>query len=262
MDEIIIIKIGGNCIDDTETLTTFLADFAQIQQHKILVHGGGKIATELSKKLNIETKQINGRRVTDEQTLDVVTMVYAGLINKKIVAQLQKNNCNSLGLTGADANVILAHKRINNDIDYGFVGDIDKVNTAILQTLLNQNITPVFAPISHNENGVLLNTNADTIAAEIAIAFSETHKVTLVYCFEKKGLLTDVNNENSVIKNVSSVDLEQLKQKQIITQGMLPKTENILHALKNGVEKVILCNSNDILSILNGNSNFGTTFIL
>jgi acetylglutamate kinase len=262
LQEIIIIKIGGNCIDDSNALHTFLEDFAQIQTAKILIHGGGKIATEFSKKLNIETKQIDGRRVTDQQTLDVVTMVYAGLINKNVVAQLQKYNCNAIGLTGADANTIVAHKRINHEIDYGFVGDVDQVNIDVLQSLLEKKITPVFAPITHDGNGNLLNTNADTIASEMAIAFSKLYKVTFIYCFEKKGLLTNINDENSIISIIRSDEIEQLKQKQIITHGMIPKVDNIVHALENGVEKVILCNSHDVLSILNGNSIFGTTFIL
>ena len=246
MQEIIIIKIGGNSIDDIHALSNFLEDFSNITLPKILIHGGGKMATELAQKLNIETKQIDGRRITDEATLDVVTMVYAGLINKKIVAQLQKNKCNALGLTGADANSILAHKR----------------NNEFIQSILEKNITPVFAPITHDKNGILLNTNADTIASEMAIAFSKTHKVTFVYCFDKKGLLLDINNNESVIQHIKTSEIEQLKQKQIITQGMLPKIDNIIHALKNGVEKVILCNVQDVLSILNGNSIFGTTFTI
>ena len=260
MQEIIIIKIGGNSIDDEHALSNFLEDYSNITTPKILIHGGGKMATELAKKLNIETKQIDGRRITDEQTLDVVTMVYAGLINKKIVAQLQKNNCNALGLTGADANSILAHKRIDQEIDYGFVGDVDEINIDFIQSILDKKITLVFAPITHDRNGNLLNTNADTIAAEMAIAFSKTHKVTFVYCFDKKGLLLDINNNDSVVQQIKIAEIEQLKQKQIITQGMLPKIDNIVHALKNGVEKVILCNTQDVLSILNGNSIFGTTF--
>lgn len=262
MQEIIIIKIGGNSIDDIHALSNFLEDFSNITLPKILIHGGGKMATELAQKLNIETKQIDGRRITDEATLDVVTMVYAGLINKKIVAQLQKNNCNALGLTGADANSILAHKRNNHKIDFGFVGDIDAINVEFIQSILEKNITPVFAPITHDGNGILLNTNADTIASEMAIAFSKMYKVTFVYCFDKKGLLLDINNNESVIQHIKTSEIEQLKQKQIITQGMLPKIDNIIHALKNGVEKVILCNVQDVLSILNGNSIFGTTFTI
>ncbi len=260
MNELIIIKIGGNSIDDDEILNNFLATLAQIKQPKILIHGGGKLATELAHQLNIETKQIDGRRITDQATLDVVTMVYAGLINKKIVAKLQKNNCNAVGLTGADGNAILAHKRTHPTIDFGFVGDIDVINTEFIQSIIKKNGTPVLAPITHNKMGNLLNTNADTIASEIAIAFSKLYQVTFIYCFDKKGLLLDVNNDESVIKQVKIEELEQLKQKQIITKGMLPKVTNIEYAINNGVEKVILCDTKEVHHIINGNTIFGTIF--
>lgn len=262
MEEIIVIKIGGNIIDDKNALSEFLHDFSLIKQAKILIHGGGKLATELSKQLNIETKQIDGRRITDEKTLDIVTMVYGGLINKKIVASLQANNCNALGLTGADANLIVAHKRKNSIIDYGFVGDIDQVNPEIIFNLLCKNITPIIAPLTHDKKGNLLNTNADSIASNIAIELSKSHKITFVYCFEKNGLLNNINNEDSVIQNIKLHEIEQLKEKQIVTDGMLPKIDNISHAIKNGVEKVILCNAKNVVSIINENATFGTTFTI
>lgn len=260
LKEIIIIKIGGNVIDDEKSLSRFLRDFSSIQQPKILIHGGGKLATQLSKQLNIETQQIDGRRITDEKTLDVVTMVYAGLINKKIIAQLQANNCNALGLSGVDANLIEAHKRNHPTIDFGFVGDIDKVNAEIIYDLLSKNITPVIASITHNKNGILLNTNADTIASSIAIEISKKNKVTFIYCFEKNGLLQNIDDDNSIIFHVKQHEIEQLKEKQIVTGGMIPKIDTIYQALTNGVEKVILCNTQNIFPIINENATFGTIF--
>ncbi len=262
MKTILVIKIGGNVIDDENALSAFIKDFSSIQQPKILIHGGGKLATQLSKQLNIETKQIDGRRITDEKTLDVVTMVYAGLINKKIVAKLQSNNCNALGLTGVDANLIVAHKRIHPTIDFGFVGDIDNINPEIILELLTKNITPIIAPLSHDTKGNLLNTNADTIASSIAIELSKSFKVTFIYCFEKNGLLNNVEDNNSIIRHVNIDEIEQLKEKQIVTDGMLPKIDNISCALKNGVEKVILCNAQNVAQIINENATFGTIFTI
>ncbi len=259
METIVVIKIGGNIIDDEKALADFLSDFAAIQQPKILIHGGGKLATKLSKDLNIETQLIDGRRITDEKTVDIVTMVYAGLINKKIVAKLQSKNCNAIGITGADANIIEAHKRVHSTIDYGFVGDIDKVNADFIFDLMNKNYTPVIAPLTHDKKGNLLNTNADTIAAEIAIELSKAKKVMLFYCFEKHGLLKDINNNESVISKITLFEIEQLIEKQIINEGMLPKIDNISRSVENGVEKVMLCHAYDVLSIVNENAKFGTT---
>ena len=260
METIVVIKIGGNIIDDDNSLADFLADFSRIHQPKILIHGGGKIATQLSKDLNIEPKLIDGRRITDEKTIDIVTMVYAGLINKNIVAQLQSNNCNAVGLTGADANIIEAHKRVHPTVDYGFVGDIDKVNTDFIFNLFVNNYTPGIAPLTHDKKGNLLNTNADTMASAIAVELSKVKKVSFFYCFEKKGLLKDINNTDSIIPELTIYETKQLKEKQIITDGMLPKINNIIHALENGVEKVILCHAKDVLSIVNENAKFGTAF--
>jgi len=260
LNTIIILKIGGNIIDDAASLSAFLKDFAKIKAPKILIHGGGKMATQLSKTLGIETKMIDGRRITDEQTLKVVTMVYAGWINKNIVATLQAQNCNAIGLCGADANVITAHKRKHPTIDYGFVGDIDTVNVALLESLLQQNCTPIIAPITHDGNGNLLNTNADTVASSIAIELSKDKNVTFLYCFEKRGLLENMEDDNSIIPALNIAQVEQLKEKQIITEGMLPKVQNIINALENNVEKVILCHAQDALSIVNENAKFGTVF--
>lgn len=242
-----IIKIGGNVINDSTQLTSFLRNFATIKGLKILVHGGGRKATELAAKLQLEPKMIAGRRVTDEANLDVVTMVYAGLLNKNIVAQLQQNNCNALGLSGADGNVIKAHKRIVAAIDYGFAGDIDAVDSSVIQTFLESKLTPVFCAITHDKNGQLLNTNADTIAAEVAAALTADYEVILSYCFEKNGVLKDVNDDNSVIENMNADSYQILKNTGIIVEGMLPKLENCFYALNNGVAKIKIGNPEMIL---------------
>ncbi|MEZ5026456.1 MAG: acetylglutamate kinase [Chitinophagales bacterium] len=263
MEKIVVIKIGGNCIDDEVALSAFLSDFAAIKFPKILIHGGGKLATQLASQLNIETTLIDGRRITDEKMLDVVTMVYAGLINKKIVAQLQAAECNAVGFCGADANLIQAHQRVNNEINYGFVGDIDKVNADFLVDLLDKNYTPILAPITHNKKGILLNTNADTLASSIAIALAQkSNKVDFYYCFEKNGLLANVDDDMSLISAVNIQEIELLKQNQTITKGMIPKVDNISFALKNGVDKVVLCNAKHIGEIFEENSILGTTFTI
>jgi len=240
MRKLKIIKIGGNVINDKQELESFLNDFSDVDTLKILVHGGGKRATELSATLGLETKMIGGRRVTDEASLEIVTMVYAGLLNKNIVAKLQANNCNAIGLTGADANMILAHKRIVKDIDYGFVGDVDRIEKDTLALLLNHKITPVFAAITHNKKGQLLNTNADTIASELAKGLSGIFDVELIYCFEKKGVLLNIEDDDSVIEEINKEKYESLKKDQIIAEGMLPKLENCFESLENGVKKVII----------------------
>ncbi|MDH5413920.1 MAG: acetylglutamate kinase, partial [Flavobacteriaceae bacterium] len=214
----------------------------QLKGFKILVHGGGKKATELASHLGLEPKMINGRRITDRENLEVVTMVYAGLINKDIVAQLQKHNCNAIGLSGADANTIKAHKRIVKEIDYGFAGDIDHVDHGNIKILLDNNFTPIFCAITHNMKGQLLNTNADTIASEVAVALSKEYEVILTYCFEKNGVLKNMNDENSVIRTINSQDYLSLKKDKIIADGMLPKLENCFYALQHGVSKIIIGN--------------------
>lgn len=237
-----IVKIGGNVINNDKALTSFLVDFTSIKGLKILVHGGGKKATKLATQIGLEPKMVNGRRVTDEASLEVVTMVYAGLLNKKIVAQLQQHNCNAIGLSGADANCIKAHKRIVKEIDYGFAGDVDKVNDSVIKLLLENNLTPVFCAITHDKNGQLLNTNADTIASELASGLANHFQVVLTYCFEKNGVLKNVNDNDSVIENIDSKNYKELKKENIIADGMLPKLENCFYALNNGVEKIIIGN--------------------
>lgn len=233
-----IVKIGGNIINDETSLQSFLKDFAALDAPKILVHGGGKRATELSEAMGLQPKMVAGRRVTDEATLEVVTMVYAGLLNKKITAQLQKFNCNALGLSGADANCILAHKRIVSEVDYGFAGDVDAINAEFIKLLLQNKITPVFCAITHDKNGQLLNTNADTIASEMAIAMSDFYEVELNYIFELKGVLSTISDKNSVIQHINLKKYERLVEAKIISEGMIPKLHNCFNALKKGVQKV------------------------
>ncbi len=235
-----IVKIGGNVINNRKQLQSFLKDFSDMDSLKILVHGGGKRATELAASLGLQTKMVGGRRVTDEANLEIVTMVYAGLLNKNIVAQLQASNCNAIGLTGADANTIMAHKRIVKDIDYGFAGDVDSIQNEPIKLFLNNGIVPVFSAITHDKKGQLLNTNADTIASELAKGLSGNFEVELIYCFEKKGVLMDIDDNDSVITDIDKKKYEQLKADQIIAEGMLPKLENCFESLENGVKKVII----------------------
>ena len=261
-----VIKIGGNIIDDEKQLSSFLNDFSSVSESKILVHGGGKIATELGKQLGIEPKMVDGRRITDADTLKVVQMVYGGLINKNIVAQLQSRNCNSIGLTGADANIILATKRavlspsgggIGGGVDFGFVGDIAKVNAEKLSALLNSGFSPVIAPLTHDGKGQILNTNADTMASAIAVAMANTAEVHLVYCFEKSGVLKNVDDESSVIGKMNASDYEKYKSEGIISKGMIPKLDNAFDALKQGVRSVAICHAKDIKKIIS-NERAGT----
>jgi acetylglutamate kinase len=237
-----IIKIGGNVIENKTELTKFLSLFAKLEGYKILVHGGGKLASQLSQKLGIESKMIDGRRITDSQTLEIITMVYAGSTNKNIVAELQANNCNAIGLSGADANMITAHKRPVKEIDYGFVGDVDGVNNKILSKFLNMDLTPVFCALTHDGQGQLLNTNADTIAAEVAISMSKFYHTTLYYCFEKKGVLQDITDEDSVIEQIDNRTYTNFLAEKVIADGMIPKIDNCFYALERGVEKVCIGN--------------------
>ncbi len=248
MDNLYVIKIGGNVIDNSENLHHFLNDFAALDGYKILVHGGGKLATDLSHTLGIEPKMVDGRRITDIETLRVVTMVYAGLINKNIVAQLQLYHCNAIGLTGADANLIRARKRPVKEIDYGFAGDLHETSVAKnkLSELLEAGLIPVFSAITHDGEGQLLNTNADTIASALAVALSSIYNVSLVYCFEKTGVLRDVTDEGSVIREISSSEFETLKSDNIIAGGMLPKLQNAFQAIQNGVNEVYIGKSDEL----------------
>ena len=233
-----IIKIGGNIIDKPTKLTHFLEDFSKIEGNKILVHGGGKSATKMAQSIGLVPQMIDGRRITDKPMLDVVVMIYAGDINKNVVAKLQANNTNAMGFSGADGNLIQSIKRNHPTIDYGFVGDVQKVNTPLLQTLINYGIVPVLCAITHDKNGQLLNTNADTIASELAIAASEVFEVTLSYCFEKAGVLTDVEDENSVIEQINSALYVKLKEAGAIHSGMIPKLENCFNSLSKGVQTI------------------------
>lgn len=257
MNTLYVIKIGGNIIDDETRLSSFLRSFASIEGKKILVHGGGKLATKLAAASGIKQQMVDGRRVTDAETLRMVTMVYAGDINKNIVAQLQANGCNAIGLSGADGNLIRAHKRIHPTIDYGFVGDIDSVNAELLHNLLDNNLTVIAAPITHDGKGQLLNTNADTIAQEIAKALSNLYQVQLIYSFEKNGVLLDVNDEHSVIPEINAAYYQELKRKQLIFAGMLPKLDNAFAALQNGVNKVIIGKAEQLDQLIAGKA--GTT---
>jgi acetylglutamate kinase len=248
MNKLFIIKIGGNVLDKPEALKGFLNDFASIKEPKILIHGGGKIATKIGDQLGIESNYVNGRRITDAATLDLVTMVYGGLVNKQIVASLQQQGCNAMGITGADGNMIKAVKRPVKDIDYGFVGDIkpDGVNTSLLFFLLKQNVVPVFAPLTYCD-GTMLNTNADTIASVLAVSMSKHFDVRLIYCFEKKGVLLDINNDTSVITHLPEKLYEELLQKNVFADGILPKLENAYGAIHAGVKEVLIGEASDLL---------------
>ena len=259
MVNLYIIKIGGNIIDDDEKLSSFLNSFAQLPGLKILVHGGGKLATKLATDLNIPQQLVDGRRITDAETLKIVTMVYAGLVNKTITARLQKFNCNAVGITGADANLIEAHKRTGHQIDYGFAGDIDVIHTEFLQVLLKQQYVPVIAPITHDKKGQLLNTNADTIAQEIAKSMSSFYDTHLVYSFEKSGVLKDVEDEASLIKKITPDEYVQLKGKKIISGGMIPKLDNAFAALTKGVKSVTIGKAEKLKELIQGST--GTTII-
>lgn len=248
MKKLAVIKIGGNVIDNPDYLKRFLSDFSAIEGAKILVHGGGKIATKLATDLGVEAKMVDGRRITDEKTLDIVTMVYAGLVNKNIVAGLQMHKCNAIGLSGADGNCIRAIKRPVKSIDYGWVGDIleDSVNVASLSSFLNSDFVPVFSAITHDGNGKLLNTNADTIASSIAVALSSLFETSLIYCFEKKGVLKDVDDDNSVVSVIREVDFMPLQREGVVSGGMIPKLHNAFDAINKGVKEVLIGQALDL----------------
>src|SRR5687768_12386073 len=266
MSSLTVIKIGGNIIDDESKLSIFLEQYAAIKGKKILVHGGGKLATKLADQLNIPQQLVDGRRITDAETLKIVTMVYAGYINKNIVAKLQANGENAIGICGADGNAILAHKRIPSSplaeggIEYGFAGDIDKVNVSFFTGLLEQEISIVVAPITHDGKGQLLNTNADTIAQEIAKALSEYYSVQLIYSFEKAGVLKDANDDSTLIKDINPSSYKQLKESAAIFAGMIPKLHNAFAALNSGVEKVVIGKAENLEELISGET--GTTISL
>ena len=269
-NKVYVIKIGGNIIDDESKLVSFLETFSSFSKeekvNKILVHGGGKLATELALKLGIKQEMVEGRRITDAETLKVATMVYAGLVNKTITAKLQSLDTDAIGLTGADNNLILSHKRLANSafgkggtIDFGFVGDIDEVNSSFLNNLLLQGLTPVIAPITHDGKGQLLNSNADSIAQEIAKSLSNEYEVTLIYAFEKAGVLLDAEDENTVIAEINPSSYLKLKGEGKIFDGMIPKLDNAFYALNMGVKKVIIGKAENLKELINGT--LGTSII-
>lgn len=262
--QLLVIKIGGNVVDSAAMLEQFTSAVAAIDTPVVLVHGGGKLATELSSKLNIPTQMVEGRRITDSETIKVVTMTYAGWVNKSIVSQLQAKGCNAIGLSGADAKLLPAIKRPVKTIDYGWVGDLEAadVNTTFLKQVLEMGMTPVVSPISCDREGHLLNINADTIARTLAEALSNIFQVRLIYCFEKKGLLTDIENDNSVIELINETLAQQYKADGTVSAGMVPKVDNALGALQNGVHQVVIGHANDITHIAQGAAGYGTYFTL
>lgn len=245
-ENLTIIKVGGKIVEQEDTLAQLLDDFAKIPGYKVLVHGGGRSATQMAARLGVETKMIDGRRVTDSEMLQIVTMVYGGLVNKNIVAQLQARDINALGLTGADMNVILSRRRPAQPIDFGFVGDVSEVNGRCLANIIGEGIVPVMAPLTHDHKGSLLNTNADTIAGEVAKSLTPYYNVTLIYCFEKAGVLRDENDDNSVIPHITYQDFQQLKDEGVIQGGMIPKLQNSFDAINNGVTQVIITKADSV----------------
>lgn len=256
MNKLTLVKVGGGIVEDSASLNHLLDKFAHIEGLKVLVHGGGRSATKIAEQLGIEQTMIGGRRITDAETLKVVTMVYAGLVNKNIVAQLQARGVNALGLTGADMNVIQSHKRAPKNtkmddgttqlIDYGFVGDVDQVNADLLADLIAKGVVPVISPIGHDTQGSLLNTNADTIASEVAKALAASFEVTLMFCFEKKGVLSNPDDDDSVIPSITATDFPHLVKTGVVSGGMLPKLENSFNAIQAGVAEVVITHADHI----------------
>jgi len=242
MDRLTIVKVGGKVVEEPELLNSLLDDFVRVTGYKILVHGGGKAATNMAEKLGVETRMVEGRRITDAAMLEIVTMVYGGLVNKKVVAGLQARNLNAAGFTGADLDLIRARKRPVTEIDYGFVGDVENINTRELRLLLNENVVPVIAPLTHDGYGQILNTNADTIAAQLAIDLSHYFKVFLFYCFEKRGVLSDPLDDDSVMPELTENMFIENQELGIISTGMIPKLQNGFKALHNGVNEVLITN--------------------
>ena len=253
MSTLNIIKVGGNIIDHPEKLSAFLQDFAKLEGYNILVHGGGKVASQLASSMGLEVKMVEGRRVTDQEMLEVVTMVYAGLVNKKVVAQLQALGCNAMGFSGADGNAIQSHKRIVKTVDYGFVGDIDHVNGAMIFDMMQKGIVPVFSAITHDKQGQLLNTNADTIASSLAVALSSFVPTRLIYCFELLGVLKDINDLSSLIPKIDADSYVALKEEGVISKGMIPKLDNCFDAIAKGVSSVAICQAEKLLELKEGN---------
>jgi acetylglutamate kinase len=247
MEKLTFVKVGGKIVEEEISLQHLLHDFAAIQGYKVLVHGGGRSATRLAARLGVESRMVNGRRITDEEMLKVVIMVYGGLVNKQIVAGLQALGVNALGLTGADMNLIRSEKRPAGEVDYGYAGDVKEVNAALLVSLIRQGAVPVLAPLTHDKQGNMLNTNADTIACKAAEALAGHFDVTLLYCFEKKGVLLDANDDGSVIARLNRAAFEQYTAQGIIREGMIPKLENAFEAVEAGVKEVIVTQASEIL---------------
>lgn len=246
MEKLVLIKVGGKIVEEENTLRQLLKDFAAIEGHKVLVHGGGRSATKLAAELGVETKMVNGRRITDAGMLRIVTMVYGGLVNKNIVAKLQALGVNALGLTGADMNLIRSEKRPVKEVDYGYVGDVKEVNAELLAGLIKQGIVPILAPLTHDKEGHLLNTNADTIAGEAAKALAKYFEATLMFCFEKKGVLMDENDDESVIPEIDREAFKKYVDEGIIQGGMIPKLENAFQAIDAGVKRVVITQASEI----------------
>ncbi len=242
MKKLSVVKIGGNVIDNPAALSDFLEKFSKLDGLKVLIHGGGKIATEISSKLGVETKMQQGRRITDKDTLDVVTMVYGGLINKNIVAKLQPLGCNAIGLSGADGNTVVATRRVSQSVDWGFVGDVEpsRIDTTALCALLEAGITPVFCALTHDGCGSMLNTNADTMASSLAVALSREYEVSLIYCFEMEGVMRDVNDSDSIVGLITPEVFDTLLNDGVVKDGMIPKLQNALGAVEAGVERVVI----------------------
>ncbi|MEI7676426.1 MAG: acetylglutamate kinase [Bacteroidales bacterium] len=246
MRKLTIVKVGGKIVEEEDSLRSLLCDFSKIEGLKLLVHGGGRSATKVATQLGIESVMVNGRRVTDAETLKVVTMVYAGLVNKTIVARLQALDINALGLTGADLNLIRSEKRPVNEVDYGFVGDVKAVNADLIADLINKEVVPVLAPLTHDKQGNMLNTNADTIAGETAKALASHFDVSLIYCFEKKGVLRNENDDDSVIAEITPAIYQEYVEQGVIQGGMIPKLDNAFEALHAGVKEVIITQASEL----------------
>lgn len=246
MEKLTLIKVGGKIVEEQATLSRLLASFAAIPGRKVLVHGGGRSATAMASRLGIESRMVGGRRITDKAMLEVVTMVYAGLVNKNIVAGLQAQGVNALGMTGADMNILLSDKRPVGEVDYGYVGDVRRVDAAALSALIEMGVVPVIAPLTHDGQGSMLNTNADTMAGETAKALASRYEVSLVYCFEKRGVLRDENDDNSVIAEMTRQQFETYRAEGVVQGGMIPKLENAFDAIRHGVREVIITRADAI----------------
>lgn len=245
-EHLTIIKVGGKIVENSESLNSLLKDFAAVEGKKLLVHGGGRSATQMAARLGVETKMVDGRRITDEAMLEVVTMVYGGLVNKRIVAGLQALGIDAVGLTGADMNIVLSDKRKVSAVDYGLVGDVKRVNAEAVATLIESGCCPVVAPLTHDGCGHMLNTNADTMAGEMAKAMAAHYDVTLMFCFEKPGVLADENDDSSLIPTITPAVLDDLKRRGVVSGGMIPKLDNAIACVSAGVESVVITQADRI----------------